>query len=49
MYVQYPELMADIVAYCRRELVRLESIPDDAIEGKNGEGIDALKFGTVRH
>ena len=48
LYVQYPELMADIVAYCRRELVRLESIPDELVMGKAGEDVDMLRFGRVR-
>lgn len=44
-YVEYPELMADIVRYIRRELVRLEKIPDAQImEGD----VDVLKFGRVR-
>ncbi|EPS97892.1 hypothetical protein FOMPIDRAFT_16300, partial [Fomitopsis schrenkii] len=30
-YVAYPELMAALVAYLRRELVRLESIPDESV------------------
>ena len=48
LYVQYPELMADIVAYCRRELVRLEKIPDETFAGTNGEGVETLRFGRVR-
>ncbi|KAF7800176.1 hypothetical protein EIP86_011423 [Pleurotus ostreatoroseus] len=48
LYVQYPELMADIVAYCRRELVRLDSIPDEVVMGKAGEDVDMLRFGRVR-
>lgn len=46
-YVQYPELMADIVRYVRRELVRLENIPDDQVMGK-GASIDILRFGRIR-
>ena len=40
-YVQYPELMADIVTYVRRELVRLENLSDEQI--MNGEW-EALQF-----
>lgn len=47
-YVLYPELMADITAYCRREIVRMEALPDDVVMGKNGEDVDVLKFGPVR-
>lgn len=47
-YVQYPELMADIVRYVRKELVRLEKIPDDKIVGKGAEGLELLKFGRIR-
>lgn len=48
LYVEYPELMADIIAYCRRELVRLEKIPDEIVMGKAGEDVDMLKFARVR-
>ena len=39
--------------YVRRELVRLESIPDDAIIGKGqfgteSEGLQQMRFGPVR-
>lgn len=47
-YVQYPELMADIVRYVRRELVRLEQVPDEAIVGKGAPRIDVLRFGRIR-
>jgi cytochrome b pre-mRNA-processing protein 3 len=30
-YVQYPELMWTLVSYIRREVARLEAIPDEAI------------------
>ncbi|RPD71250.1 hypothetical protein L226DRAFT_591527 [Lentinus tigrinus ALCF2SS1-7] len=33
-YVAYPEAMATVVEYVRRELIRLESIPDEAIIGQ---------------
>ena len=44
-YVQYPELMADIVRYVRSELVRLENIPDEQIMAGP---IDIMQFGRVR-
>lgn len=53
-YVQYPELMVDIVAYIHRELKRLEGISDDDILGiskelgREGRGIEVLKFGPIR-
>ena len=52
-YVAYPELMATLVAYLRRELVRLENIPDEAIigpgvAGREIEGVEKLRFGKVR-
>jgi len=52
-YVAYPELMAALVAYLRRELVRLQEIPDKEIigpgvAGKEGDGIQNLRFGRVR-
>ncbi|RDX42286.1 hypothetical protein OH76DRAFT_1363054 [Lentinus brumalis] len=52
-YVAYPEVMAEVVEYVRRELVRLESIPDEAIIGKGefgteSEGLQQMKFGPVR-
>jgi len=52
-YVAYPELMAAIVAYIRRELVRLEKIPDEIImgpgvTGREGDDVLALRFGPVR-
>jgi cytochrome b pre-mRNA-processing protein 3 len=45
-YVAYPELMADIVCYIQRELVRLEKIPDEQIMGKSG--VEVMRFGKVR-
>ncbi|KAI0087514.1 hypothetical protein BDY19DRAFT_892805 [Irpex rosettiformis] len=48
LYVQYPEIMADIVRYMRKELVRLENIPDSQILGKNGESVQLLQFGKIR-
>ena len=53
-YVQYPELMVDIVAYIHRELKRLEGISDDDVLGiskelgREGRGVEALKFGPIR-
>lgn len=52
-YVAYPEVMATVVEYVRREQVRLESIPDDAIIGKGqfgteSEGLQQMRFGPVR-
>lgn len=52
-YVAYPELMATLVAYVRRELVRLQNIPDEKVmgalvAGKEGEGVKDLKFGRVQ-
>ncbi|OBZ72792.1 Protein CBP3, mitochondrial, partial [Grifola frondosa] len=49
-YVAYPELMTTLVEYIRRELRRLEAIPDDVIVGKGvlgteSEGLEGLKFG----
>ncbi|TFY54036.1 hypothetical protein EVJ58_g9097, partial [Rhodofomes roseus] len=51
-YVAYPELMAALVGYIRRELVRLQEIPDEAIigpgvAGKEVDGIHNLRFGRV--
>ncbi|KAI0683296.1 hypothetical protein BC835DRAFT_1296409 [Cytidiella melzeri] len=48
LYVQYPETMADIVRYMRKELVRLEGIPDAQIQGKNGEPVLEMQFGRIR-
>lgn len=52
-YVKYPELMAKVVRYVRRELVMLESIPDEEIIGKlefgtESDGLDGLRFGPVQ-
>ncbi|KAI0751677.1 hypothetical protein C8Q80DRAFT_1158894 [Daedaleopsis nitida] len=52
-YVQYPELMATVVEYVRRELVRLERLSDEEIMGKmdfgtESEGMERLRFGPVR-
>lgn len=52
-YVAYPELMAALVAYLRRELVRLQEIPDEEIigpgvAGKESDGIQNLRFERVR-
>ena len=47
-YVQYPELMADIVRYVRRELVRLEKTPDEQITKGGKESVQLLMFGKVR-
>jgi cytochrome b pre-mRNA-processing protein 3 len=44
-YVSYPEVMMDVVGYVRRELVRLEHVPDEEII--RGD-IEALRFGRVR-
>ena len=53
-YVAYPELMVDIVAYIHRELKRLEAVSDDDVLGisrelgREGRGIEVLKFGKIR-
>ncbi|KAI0368252.1 hypothetical protein BV20DRAFT_948595 [Pilatotrama ljubarskyi] len=52
-YVAYPETMATIVEYVRRELVRLERVPDEAFLGKGeigteSHGLEELRFGSVR-
>ena len=44
-YVSFPEVMLDVVAYVRRELVRLDRLTDDEII--KGD-MDKLKFGNVR-
>ncbi|CCL98381.1 uncharacterized protein FIBRA_00376 [Fibroporia radiculosa] len=51
-YVAYPELMVALVSYIRRELVRLQNIPDEVVmgagvTGKEGEGVPELKFGRI--
>ncbi|EIN04070.1 hypothetical protein PUNSTDRAFT_138800 [Punctularia strigosozonata HHB-11173 SS5] len=60
-YVSYPELMATIVAYIRREVHRLEQLSDDDILGQKimkndrvaGREVavvdDRLLFGPLRH
>jgi cytochrome b pre-mRNA-processing protein 3 len=48
LYVQYPELMADVVRYMRKELVRLQGLSDAQIQGTNGEPARSLQFGRVR-
>lgn len=53
-YVRYPELMVDIVAYIHWELKRLEGVSDDDVLGisrefgREGRGIEVLKFGPIR-
>ncbi|KAL1937292.1 hypothetical protein VTO73DRAFT_13856 [Trametes versicolor] len=52
-YVAYPELMAASVEYIRRELVRLERIPDEVflgqgVIGTESYGLEPLRFGSVR-
>ncbi|KAI0357314.1 hypothetical protein OH77DRAFT_1451631 [Trametes cingulata] len=52
-YVAYPETMATLVEYVRRELVRLERLPDEAFLGKGeigteSHGLEDLRFGPVR-
>ncbi|KAJ8495534.1 hypothetical protein ONZ51_g1634 [Trametes cubensis] len=52
-YVAYPETMATVVEYVRRELVRLERVPDELIIGKGiigteGHDLEALRFGPVK-
>ncbi|KAG6915132.1 hypothetical protein DXG01_013096 [Tephrocybe rancida] len=44
LYVEYPQLMLDVVRYVRRELSRLDEISDEQI--MNGP-VDHLKFGRV--
>ena len=50
-YVLYPEVMADVVEYVRRELVRLENVPDSVVMGSVEDGERAwekLRFKRVR-
>ena len=52
-YVKYPETMATVVSYLRRELVRLGKLDDDLIAGplktgKEREDLVKLRFGSVR-
>jgi cytochrome b pre-mRNA-processing protein 3 len=44
-YVEYPELMFDVVSYVRRELARLEKISDHDIMSGDWE---KLRFGPVK-
>jgi cytochrome b pre-mRNA-processing protein 3 len=44
-YLTYPEVMRDVVAYCRRELKRLEGVSDEDI--MSGD-FRKLRFGRVR-
>ncbi|KII86659.1 hypothetical protein PLICRDRAFT_113559 [Plicaturopsis crispa FD-325 SS-3] len=46
-YIRYPETMATLVEYCRRELVRLEKISDEDIL-KEGRETSRLRFGPVK-
>jgi len=43
-YVEYPELMWTLVSYIRREVARLESIPDEKILDQVSTG----SFGSVK-
>ena len=43
LYVQYPELMYALVQYIRRELSRLDKIPNEQILQGGGVG----KFGKI--
>ncbi|KAG6837468.1 hypothetical protein H0H93_009011 [Arthromyces matolae] len=45
LYLEYPQLMLDIVGYLRRELVRLEKLSDQQVMSGPFEH---LKFGRVR-
>lgn len=45
LYLEYPELMLDVVRYVRKELVRLEGLSDDEI--MSGP-LDKIKFGSVK-
>ncbi|KAG6809237.1 hypothetical protein H0H92_001062 [Tricholoma furcatifolium] len=45
LYLEYPQLMLDVVGYVRRELVRLEKLSDEQIRSGALEGI---RFGRVR-
>ncbi|CDO75213.1 hypothetical protein BN946_scf184958.g1 [Trametes cinnabarina] len=52
-YVAYPETMATIVEYVRRELVRLQDIPDavflgEGVIGTENHGLEVLRFGPVK-
>jgi len=44
-YVEYPEVMAEMVAYVRRELIRLEAVTDEEIMAGD---VELLKFGKVK-
>ncbi|KAF8958679.1 hypothetical protein BDZ97DRAFT_1840847 [Flammula alnicola] len=44
-YLTYPEVMRDVVGYCRRELKRLEGVSDEDIVSGDWK---KLKFGRVR-
>ncbi|EGN97315.1 hypothetical protein SERLA73DRAFT_183995 [Serpula lacrymans var. lacrymans S7.3] len=51
-YVTYPEVMERVIGYVRREVVRMESVEDVDVmgvrrTGREGEGVDALKFGKI--
>ncbi|KAH0581730.1 hypothetical protein H2248_011415 [Termitomyces sp. 'cryptogamus'] len=45
LYLEYPQLMLDIVGYVRREIARLENLSDEEI--MRGP-LERLKFGRVR-
>ncbi|GLB39324.1 putative ubiquinol-cytochrome C chaperone [Lyophyllum shimeji] len=45
LYLEYPQLMLDVVGYVRRELVRLEKLSDEEI--MHGS-LERIKFGPVR-
>ncbi|KAG6853294.1 hypothetical protein C0991_005389 [Blastosporella zonata] len=45
LYVEYPQLMLDIVRYVRKELARLDKLEDEHI--RSGK-LEAIKFGRVR-
>ncbi|KAI6101803.1 hypothetical protein F5141DRAFT_1135777 [Pisolithus sp. B1] len=52
-YISYPELMSALVTYIRRETQRLEAVADSSIfgprtVGREGEGITALRWGSIR-
>lgn len=51
-YITYPELMATLVSYIRRESLRLERLDDSVIMGprrvgREGEGVQNLRWGEI--
>lgn len=53
-YIAYPELMATLVSYIRRESLRLERIDDRVIMGPRrvgheGEDVQNLRWGEIEN